>query len=635
MAIVYPSLSKIRAGRLEPTEGEWHLIQFLEKNLDDTYEVFFQPFINGDRPDVVIMRKGGGVYIIEVKDWDLRSYRLRADRAWEVRDKEGHWQIKKSPIEQVKTYKDNFYNLHIAGFPEELVDNKKKFALVNCGVYFHRARTKDVNKFVRTKFGIDGSTSENTEKYQKYLPDLYYFDLIGFDTLTKSNFDNIMRRRHLSKRSYIFDENLYKLFKRQLQPPLHRKEEGSEIEYSDDQKKVIKSEPGKKQKFRGIAGGGKTLCLAKRAVNAHMRHKGEVLILTYNISLRNYIHDKINEVREEFWLSNFYIIHYHQFFMTEANNYELKAYFSKEEDDERDSDFYNISFFESVKDEIRKYKTILIDEIQDYETVWIDIILKYFLEEGGEFVVCGDERQNIYARNYDITEKKPNTRIQGNWNNLKVPYRNTDNIRRLSYNFQQSFLKGKYELDDNFMQGDLWDRSDFRYYFLNRFDASEIVKIYKDLVQELDVHENDVCFQSAKVEPLREIDYEIRKDSVQKTNTMFESQEDYERIKKIFKDSKLIRNKCEKIRRNKKFNFWNNAGLVKLSTIHSFKGWEVDTLFLIIESEEDSSKTFTTDEMIYTAITRCINNLIVININNSRYHNFFVQAKKEDFYVPF
>ena len=31
------------------------------------------------------------------------------------------------------------------------------------------------------------------------------------------------------------------------------------------------------------------------------------------------------------------------------------------------------------------------------------------------------------------------------------------------------------------------------------------------------------------------------------------------------------------------FNFWNNRGLVKFSTIHSFKGWEVDTLFLIIE----------------------------------------------------
>ncbi len=66
-----------------------------------------------------------------------------------------------------------------------------------------------------------------------------------------------------------------------------------------------------------------------------------------------------------------------------------------------------------------------------------------------------------------------------------------------------------------------------------------------------------------------------------------------------------------------------NSGTTKLSTIHSFKGWEITTLILIIENENLNQQEFTTDELIYTAITRCRQNLIIINIGNERYNKFF------------
>ena len=59
MAKFIPSIEKIHQFRVQPTEGEWHLLHFLEDTLEDSYEVYFNPFLNGDRPDVVIMRKGG------------------------------------------------------------------------------------------------------------------------------------------------------------------------------------------------------------------------------------------------------------------------------------------------------------------------------------------------------------------------------------------------------------------------------------------------------------------------------------------------------------------------------------------------------------------------------------------------
>ena len=76
MAQFIPSLEKITQFTVQPTEGEWTLLRFLERTLDDSFEVYFNPFLNGDRPDVVIMRRGGGVMIIEVKDWDLDLYTL-------------------------------------------------------------------------------------------------------------------------------------------------------------------------------------------------------------------------------------------------------------------------------------------------------------------------------------------------------------------------------------------------------------------------------------------------------------------------------------------------------------------------------------------------------------------------------
>lgn len=82
MSKLYPPYEIIETSKPTPTQGELKCIQFLRDNLSDDYEVFFQPFLNGDCPDIVLMRKGGGVMIIEVKDWSLDSYHLDYRKRW-------------------------------------------------------------------------------------------------------------------------------------------------------------------------------------------------------------------------------------------------------------------------------------------------------------------------------------------------------------------------------------------------------------------------------------------------------------------------------------------------------------------------------------------------------------------------
>ena len=85
MAILYPNLETIINAKVKPEPGELHLLKFLIANLNDTFEVFFNPMLNGDRPDIVILRKGFGVLIIEVKDYNLNSYELDQRKNWVVK----------------------------------------------------------------------------------------------------------------------------------------------------------------------------------------------------------------------------------------------------------------------------------------------------------------------------------------------------------------------------------------------------------------------------------------------------------------------------------------------------------------------------------------------------------------------
>ena len=96
-------------------------------------------------------------------------------------------------------------------------------------------------------------------------------------------------------------------------------------------------------------------------------------------------------------------------------------------------------------------------------------------------------------------------------------------------------------------------------------------------------------------------------------------EQNYPQYKQLTKSLKLVRD-------NKKHHFWYDRGTLKLSTIHSFKGWETNTLFLILEEQFNEGSDFLTsfEELIYTAITRSKTNLIVLNYGNTTHHENMV-----------
>ena len=107
MAIFFPSEKNISCLKVSPTQGEQYLLNFLHQ-LSNEYEIYYQPFLNGDQPDIIIMRKNYGAMIIEVKDWVLNSYYIDTNKKWRI--KANNSIIIKSPIAQVKNYKEKGYN---------------------------------------------------------------------------------------------------------------------------------------------------------------------------------------------------------------------------------------------------------------------------------------------------------------------------------------------------------------------------------------------------------------------------------------------------------------------------------------------------------------------------------------------
>jgi hypothetical protein len=104
VARIYPTLENINRLKVPPTDGELHLINYLAENLDDAYEVFFNPYLDGDRPDIIILKEGYCVFVIEVKDWNLSLYSIDETNSWTVSSGSGRTQIKKSPQSQAFGY---------------------------------------------------------------------------------------------------------------------------------------------------------------------------------------------------------------------------------------------------------------------------------------------------------------------------------------------------------------------------------------------------------------------------------------------------------------------------------------------------------------------------------------------------
>ena len=574
--------------------------------------IYFNTSLDSDNVDVIILRPQTGVFLIKVFDYKLLQYSIQEQHIDVADDKLKEYnklfaskclraenETISLPTTVLKHLKENLITLHLKNVSKERVTNKHYWSIVQSIGYFPHNTSEEVQNF----FKDINHPNEH---------------LLGKD-VTSQSLNKLLYKIGYFNSSKIFTNSCRQDFINVISPGWHSYREGQPITLTPTQSLLSRSQANIKQKIKGVAGAGKTEVMIHRAVQAQIRTGKQVLILTYNLSLRNYIRSRLAQVRADFAWNNFLITNYHQFIRGTANSFGLNLRLHSFEDE---------YFFDSVSESVPRYSAIFIDEIQDYKPCWLAIINKYFLSQDGELVVFGDPKQRIYEnctidKNGDINIGV----VPGVWNgSLERKMRFSNNqLSDLADQFLKKHINSDIELHNHVEQQ--LDFSNILYLKLDNPSMPAIVQRVRELLKysEIDIAGDFVILAQTHTF-IRNFECEFKKlDPNIPVHSTSETQDEYDFLLHNGHyngiENEKFREAIRDIQRAKKLHFSMNEEGLKLSTIHSYKGWDAENVLLFIESRIGNE--FLTPQNIYTGITRARNKLLIVNLGNEVYHDCF------------
>lgn len=574
--------------------------------------LYVDPVINEVAVDFIIVRPNKGLLLLNVFEEDLNKCQLPKDGKGisVLGENEVVTKTLQSPIELISlcqtSIKDGIEELLLS-----TIESSKNYGLIKKAVVF----TVNDNNKIRDFFGLSGEH-------------INYTYLFGSEFISKKSISQgLYTQIGLINTSSYFDDVVKRKIAKMLSPAWHSYQEGKAgFEPKGAQKKLVVSQ-NIHQKISGVAGAGKTHVLAARAVNAMKRTGGDVLVLTFNITLANYLRYRLSELREDFSWEKIDIYPYHQFFRIRASECKLHVEFGS---------YDNQSFFKDVNVH-KRYSAILVDEVQDYTTEWLRIVMQTFLLPNGEFVVFGDPKQNVYHRPIDSNGDIRLGVIGGVWNKELSTGRRFTNPRlaSLATAFQARFLS-KQPVDTINAASDFDNSLNFQivtyYNMRGEFTMDNLVLKLTEIIKNSNNSPKDFVVLASYSKLLQTIDFKYREKTGEKTEITFVSTEQFEHLKQLHNVTdkqpanwKFNRD-YEALGRTRKQLFTTDKRCLKLSTIKSFKGWESPCVIIILDDEYNAKAACNMPmepEMMYTAITRARENLYIINIGNETYDKFF------------
>ena len=581
----------------------WRLENIL--SLDDI--MYIDAVVNEVAVDFIIVRPNKGVLLLNVFEENLNECTLSTDK----KKINVHEQLYQSPIDLISLCQSSIKD----GIEELLmstIEDSRNFSLIKKAVVFSENSIDEIKDF----FGFEGHIVNFTYVFGK--------EFIGSREVTLNLYNTI----GFLYNNVAFDDVVRRKLAKIISPSWHSYQEGRiDMQPIGAQRRLAESSMTQ-QKISGVAGSGKTQVLAFRAVNALKRTGGDVLVLTYNITLANYLKYRLSEIREDFSWEKIDVYPYHQFFRIRAAECQLHVEFGSYQDE---------TFFDNSRNH-KKYSAVFVDEVQDYTTEWLRIIMQNFLlEPNGELVVFGDPKQNVYQRPLDTNGDIRLGVIGGQWNRQLTTCRRFTNPRlaNLATAFQAQFM-ANLPTDNIATENAMPNTLNFQILtYIDLRQNSSIDAIISNIINIITNDNNearDFVVLASSTKLLRNIDILYRQRTNEQTEITFISSESLERLKQIHQvtDERLANWKFnrdfEALERTRKQLFTTDKRCLKISTIQSFKGWESPSVIVILESDfalHNTSFRPMSPQTIYTAITRARESMYIINIGNDSYHNFF------------
>lgn len=553
------------------TKGEAKLFNIFKKYLDDSVTVYYNTEIMGYYPDFIILHPEKGIIVIEVKDWDL-SHINSINREKITLNINGKTIEAKNPVKQVRDY------------TLKLIDSLKKRNALN-----RNGKLSFYYAYAIILPNISNADIENNLWGNKILEafgkNVFTYDWIQ-DKNSLNSLINKLIKNNCSLKDYEIDEIRGVIF-----PEITIKLNENEIigVLDKNQEKIARNyRPGHKL-IRGVSGSGKTVMLLARAKFLSGIHPDwKMLILTYNKILAHFISNILKD------FPNIEVSNYHRWCMKIIRKLNLEIPNMPENIHEMDK-YWNETIPEILLNtdisKLPKYQAIFIDEGQDFMNSWYRSIIRFIDEHTNELMIVYDNSQNIYKRT--VNWKKLGINIVGRTEIMKINYRNTKEIVDTAYKIIEDLdRKGILMFEENATYLKPTAVRSGEKPFLKILNTTyEYAKVYLyELVKRLMLKEG----KTAVLTPSNEISNELESFLKMKNLNLL----NIHKINREFKDTD-------------KFKLY-------LSTIHSVKGLEFD--HVVIFAPEILEKYFSLEEslrLLYTAITRAMNRVFIIVIQNN------------------
>ena len=562
------------------------LVHFLREALPKPWEIYERPFLNGDYPTVAALHPHAGLTLFDVHAWDLRHYRREQMGRYQRYTQRTEQKVRSvlNPVRRAEHYIENLLNLYAPFIGESVMRDRRTLSAFRVAVYFPLANTNAARTFCPLAPGRGL--------------------VFGRDALENHDLSLLLPMPVRPNSSQLPDDWLAAL-RFWLAPPLHVAPlDQQSLVLTEDQRRHTVPAPGQHQRLHGVAGSGKTMVIAQRAANLAAAGK-RVLVVTFNVTLWQYIHQLVSQSAVTFPWTNIEFHHFHGFcknFLIE-NSIEWPLTGNRRPKqllDEMTPELVVdvLQAGHNIKD--RQYDAILIDEGQDFPRTYYDTLC-HFLTPNDELLFVTDRRQNVYLRDDSWLEKMSNTKFRGRWRELKTTYRLPPVVAQEANRFADQFLpagSSSFEVTASPPASAPAEEPTLTWHHVTSPDHafSLALATVQRLLKEHAVKPADIVILTPN-----------QRDGWALVRYLTRQQMAVNHV--LAEDDNGGGRKRERYRKR---TFAEGDPRLKVSTIHSFKGWELNHIILLTP-EDDKFWEDQSPYLFYIAMTRPRQSLTVLN----------------------
>jgi hypothetical protein len=613
--IVDPPRYELDSLRQPLTAGERRVFELLDRELDEAWEIYLQPHLNGLRPDFVVLNPNVGIAVIEVKDWNLDAmdYFVKSrDNGYHelCARKDGQEFAIPNPFDTIRKYKSEIFNIYCPRLPD-----RAGFGAITPIVIFPFAPRERVLE-LQAPFLKDKELQSRDD----------WFPVAGMEDLTAEGLQHWMPLLNPEKRPTMRPDHADDLRKWLVEPDFAKTQREPLVMDSRQRMLADTRTQSGYRRIKGPAGSGKSVVLAARAARLASEGKA-VLVVSFNVTLWHYLRDLIvrglqdlvnrgESVPDPMRYVTF--THFHEWCKDVCQDLRIERHGFL---DRYAAIMAPIAAIQSIPDldvkekkhrinaisgpilndqiprlakeaakavsQFEQFDAVLVDEGQDFLPHWWTT-LREICRPGGEMLLVADVTQDVYGRARNWTEEAMSgAGFKGNWAELNLGYRVPSDALRLASDFAMRYLPSESRdlAEPNQISLEL-DRSTVRWIQCSEEEAiakcTYAVHQIKFNVKDNGTSNTDIVFLCDTIDYGQMVVAELETYTGYRHNIAHTYDHDKAREGRL------------------KMAFWMGQPRIKATTFHSFKGWETRLLVVYIASARGSQ----TRAGIYAALTR-------------------------------